>query len=91
MRWINQLVQRASSMHELSRIRFSHDLPPCLMALMKGIIKAAEDQKKMIKSQTSKKRKYNSKHDEIFMNASNCVYNSCVLPMLTLAAGHLKL
>ena len=87
MRWTNQLVQRASSMHELSRIRFSHDLPPCLMALMKGIIKAAEDRKKMIKSQTSKKRKYNSQHDEIFMNASNCVYNSCVLPMLTLAAN----
>ena len=106
--WMSELVQRATSMHALARIRFSHDLPPCLKALMKGIIEAAEQKRKIVKKNMSstigKKRKAiairpntvssttsssSSKNvmDDVFNNASNCLYNGCVLPMLTLAAN----
>ncbi len=35
--WVAELVERAAGMREMARIRFSHDLPPCLLALLSGL------------------------------------------------------
>ena len=69
--WIRELTQRAASMQELARIRFSHDLPPCCMALMRGMIAASEKEWKRSKkskfahgSKKQKKRKRKVGNDD---------------------------
>ena len=59
--WLSELVSRVQNMHELARIRFSHDLPPCIISILRGLLsslqrKATVPRKRRTPSMVAKKK-----------------------------------